>query len=772
MSTFEETRSLPNQIHFTVVEIDLPVVTGTCTIGDKDGFGTPLSCDQPANGIQTYKFTNTDAPLLPESGIYRCIKSINETPAKLQTGKGLASRGTFSIVFNDFKGDPNPLSPAVLAGLALGDSYFTKFDSRNILQNKNVRIKNYRVEKDGSIDLVNGAQTRHYLVESFESSSKGTWKLSGKDELNQINIDESVWPLPLEGFLRQDINDATNTIPVDANVNYLIGDGLRIGDELMKVVGVADIGTPTATLTVQNRGTDIFYTNFISKTGRDEHEAGDEIFVCEVSDNERIDDLLKRILIDIGIDPMFIPDAEWASEIDEWHPLTRVNTFWYESEDTVAVLERILTYYMIDMWFDPVSRLIKISAISVWKESSQTIREGNQIDFESIKRKKKENLRATRAQIVYDKRFLSKSDSIENYNKVSLFRRTELETSELYGKPKTKRFDANAFIDKDGSDLLVNRYVNRFLDPKEFSWKTQEKKLDFQTGDIVDIISSVETGFDGLPTGQSRAQITSITPKYGKIGREYMVTALTYEPTFSQDTEIIIQGNIANVNLFNQYAGAPSQPVELTFILDGVTSSSTASNIASIRAGAFPAGSKIILILANGADLMARGGDGGNGGGIEPDQESGSFIFFPSPQNGEDGGTVIDAEGVDMDIYFSGATPSTNYPEADGFVRAPSGGAGGFNASAINQRSGNGGKGGDGRVFGLGGSAGVSNLLDTGDAGANGTDDTLTGVFGVDGADNNATGGLKGNGIVDNGGTVTLFGVTPERYINGGGDHP
>ena len=42
MSTFEDSRSLFEQYHFTVVEIDLPVVEGTCTVSGEPGFGTPL----------------------------------------------------------------------------------------------------------------------------------------------------------------------------------------------------------------------------------------------------------------------------------------------------------------------------------------------------------------------------------------------------------------------------------------------------------------------------------------------------------------------------------------------------------------------------------------------------------------------------------------------------------------------------------------------------------------------------------------------------------
>ena len=98
MASFEATRSQFNQEHFEVLEMDLAVVTGACTVGAVDGFGTPLTCDQNWSGsYKTYKFTNENAPLLPASPIYRVITSIGENTTELKPGNGLSSRGSLSI---------------------------------------------------------------------------------------------------------------------------------------------------------------------------------------------------------------------------------------------------------------------------------------------------------------------------------------------------------------------------------------------------------------------------------------------------------------------------------------------------------------------------------------------------------------------------------------------------------------------------------------------------------------------------------------------------
>lgn len=256
MSDFESTRGMMMQQHFTVVELTIPVVNGTCTISGEPGFGTPLSCDQPSNGEKTYKFCTANAPMLNGKGdiIYRCIKSISETPTKLQSGRGLASRGTVSISMIDFdKKDPNPLAPAVTQDVINTGFFLAKLEARNILVNRSLVIKNYRVQPDGSIDLTNGAESRNYLVESLEGDGKGGWILKGKDELAKVNVENAVFPENLGGFLRQSINDTVVDIPVDANVTYSANDIVLIGEEFMDVFSVSGIGTGSAELNVRPR---------------------------------------------------------------------------------------------------------------------------------------------------------------------------------------------------------------------------------------------------------------------------------------------------------------------------------------------------------------------------------------------------------------------------------------------------------------------------------------------------------------------------------------
>jgi len=796
MSTFLATQKQFAQQHFEVIEIDLPVIEGACTIGDNPGFGTPKSCDQSSNAIRTYKFTNIYAPVpLPESGIERCVISIQESPTQLKPGEGLAIRGGGTIKFRDFPGDPNKDAPGVTDDVILQGTFWGKLKKRQVFANKPMRIKQYRVEADGTIDLVNGARTLSYICESLKSDSKGMWTLKFKDALASINFDEAQFPETIGRSLEQDITSAATQFDTDDPSPGAIDDVLLIGDEFFKITNISSIGGDRSRVTVQARGSDIFGTVggvFLTSTENTSHDTGDEIFLCDESDDERIDDFLKRVLISAGIDTSLIPDADWQAEIDEWHPTSRINTLWYKSENANFTVKQVLNAFLLDMWHDPVSNTIRLSAVSVWKTSTSTLTEGVEIDFQSLSTTERDQLRASRALILYDKKFLSKSDDTENYRKVRIFKDETLEEPELFGKSKTHRFENSRIIDDNAASLLTQRRVARFgLPPQERSWKTQEKFLTFDTGDVVDVLADDIQDFAGAPA-VDRMQITSIQTKYAKAGREYFGRGLTYEPAFAEGTAIRITGNVSNVNLFFNYAGAPSQVVSIIFEFDGSKISSSGLSIPAITAGPFAAGSLIAIVLLNGADWQAAGGKGGNGQSLFFDQESNKWISGLSCQAGQDGGICYDSSGIDTNIFLSGIAPNSGI--ASGTLKAPGGGGGGSNADGVGTSNatgfgGNGGGGGAGIDSGLGGSAGASegqgvktgvngvagssgDTNGNGGAGGNNANPPVSGGNGGDwgfqGADSNCSGGAPGKGITGSG-AIVIYDPDGGNFINGGG---
>lgn len=782
--TFEATRKQSTQEHFYIVEIDMPIITGTCELtSGVEGFGTPLSCPiqdgTSATVTQTYRFCTDNMPILKESPVYRCISGVNESATELQPDNGLAFRGKVTISFQDFnKSDPNPERAAGLAVKSQG-TFFGKFQARNVFEGREVRVIKYR--KSSTLDISTDGQTSYYTARELKSNGNGRYQLMCVDELSRIDFDQAQIPPEQDSFLRVGIDDTVTAIPVDANTDwnqkptpYVI----RVGDEYMTVTSVTNNQTASASLTVATRGFAIGtpeFTNKLTETVAEDHSSGDDVFICIAFDGENIADALKELLLSVDVPSSIIPISDWLSEVAEWHPSDTVIGIYSEAEDADLAILRILEPFLMQMWMDPIAREIKLKAISDWIESSSTVTEGIEIDYDSLSKSDVESLRYSRAFIAYDKTFLSDPEEAQSYKRASVAIRSDLETVELFGtKPKVKKFNRSTLIDKDAADLLTSRYVQRFgFMPVKYSWTTQERNLNFSVGDVVNIDAAEVQGFDGLPSSNTRAQILKIQPRHTKIGREYTVNALTYQPAISSGAVFTVT-SATELNLFI-LAGAPSSSVDLTFIFDGGIFKSTNSSRPAVKAGGFASGSSIIIILRNNANWQGRGGNGGRGAGLDWDQ---SLFIAKTPGNGVTGGIVYDAQGIDTDIYLSGPDPESG--TADGKLRAPSGGSGGFDATftqfvEASGLTGDGGDGGDGYDFGDGGVAGTLTGTNLSSEGSNGTNGKIDGTgtgFGVDGVDNDATKGLKGKGLVKGGATVRVFGDTPSNFINGSGDTP
>lgn len=812
MTDFDTNRAAVKQEQFQIVEIDILEITGNCTLptGSGEGYYTPLTCiQQSPTATKTYYFASPNTPIqfgsertagdgsiVIDDPIHRVINSITENPTELKPSEGLAGRGSVTISFADFAGDPSPINPSP-HGTFLG-----KFEARNILVNNNVRIKYFHIKDDGSGYVEADALTKHYQIDTFVGAGKDVYILQGKDELTKADADKNQWPVKTEGSLRGDLNDSDLTIPVDADITYVVGQVLFIGTEFFLIDSVANIGTATATVTVLARGDDIVAATSgetLTRNNADKHSDGDHIQICHISDDERIDDLLEIILLSIGIDAGKLPTADWATEVDEWQNGVRINTLWHISEDANFQIKKILLSFLLDMWYDPIATEVKLSAISVWKETSLVIEEGKHIDFETLKKKNREDLRFTSAYIFHTKQFLAEEDSKQHYSGVSSYTNATLEGAGYYGEEKNKEFEPNPLISRDSANLLTQRFISRFgLKPVEYNWRTQERYLDFSTGDIVSFSSDEVQDFDGTQK-ELRGQVLKITPRIGKVSRHYLIKALTYEAAFSDNSVFTLAGVNCEINL-HVVAGAPSQPVQLTFVLDGGVFCGV--DTTSVIAGNFAAGSKLTVILINAAEWQGFGGSGGSGGVYE--SIVGGADILHQGLDGGDAGTCYDAQGVDTDIYLAGSISGYT---ADGKLVAPGGGGGGSQAGTgtdLNAPFGTlviggvGGGGGAGYNLGPAGPKGQilqeglyyeSTHADDGNAGStSGTggaakastanastvpDSGAGGDWGEDGTGSGTnSGGAKGKAIIANGATVCVYGSTVTNYIQGGGDDP
>lgn len=857
------------QEHFIVVEIDLPEITGTCTLPATGGtgYGTPLTCTESWNetDFKTYFFATDNLPLeygrprtvapaeelfasdgllldsassiletteslsadvidMPDD-VHLVVMSISETPSEIKPGQGLAARLTLNVKLKDMDKDPGPQGTPTDDG-----TFFGKLQSRNILTNKTARLKYFHVQSDG-IYAEADAQTRTYNIEALLNNGDGTYTLVAVDELKKLDRDKAQFPVPTNGAVRLAIDASTTTFSVDSVTDweqksrpYII----RIGSELSKVTAVSNNQTASASLTVAARGASIFFTNFITATTAETHDVGDEVQICHTFDAANIGYAFAQILVsadipggtwgtDEGTETLVLGDTvevetghaaggtvgnayrsltvegstdltaedysvganwedlgvalwaivDWKAEVDEWLSGVTIDDVVHDPTTSNAVLKSILNDFLIDMWYDPIDRQVKIAAISVWKASSITLTEGKEINRDTIKINPLESHRNTRAFIHYNKLDKIQDNTIKHYNEVSVNINTSLESAGRFVKPKTKQFLNSSMLDTTRADLLVQRWVSRFGDmPLLYIWKTEERFLNFEQGDVVDIISQEIQHFDGTDK-TVRAQVLSIRPRWVGHTRSYDVKAMTYEPAFSDGSEFTITGPSNEINLYVQ-AGAPSSAVTVTFLLDGGTFGSTSALFASIVAGAFPSGSHIDLVLQSSADLQGAAGDGGFGQSTEYSIPPPTWTPTGTSGSGSAGGIVYDAQGVDTDIYLSG-TFSGNV--ADGTLRAPGGGGGG--EDAVSDVAGDGGGGGAGSNAGAGGSAGQANNDSPPPTGTDGTPGSAGdtsgnggaaggagagagGGWGEAGVTGDSAGGTAGKGVEDGGATINI----------------
>lgn len=766
--------------HYYVIELDLPEVSGTCTINGNPGFSTPLTCtdqNSPTIVTKTHKFTDTSL-ILPESDIYKCVTNISETTPKLKSGNGVASRATCNITVKDFTGDPNLSSPALTANSALKDKgqFFGKLKARNILSNKPIRVLYY--ESDGINHTL--VKTNHYLLMDLKQSSQSVWVLTCKDVLYKADDENSDWPRIITGTLQSDITEATTSITMDADIaEWTPYDDYTavVGGDLLMITNATGTSSSVTLTVVRAENITLGARTIINVPST--HSAGDEVFRGRKFIDADPYDVLVKVFEDADLTTDDYDGPGIESELAEWLPnmLGSVDAIFYEHEDTTSFLDDFCASFMLDIWTDTSIGKIVLKATTPWNTTVAVLTEGVEITYGSISFDENYELFYSRAFLQYDKRHLTESDDDANFARSSLAYDTTLEGDNFYGSEKVKDLGKSIILSNktsniEAADLTTVRYAQRFSNrPEDGIFEIEEANLNFKLGDVVEVISDSKQDFYGNSSTGVRVQVTKITPVRGT-GRKYKVSFVTYNPFIGGSSGTDLQVNSEYDNNLYTIAGGPVSPGTFTFIFSReYYGQNTLSQ--AITVGSFPSGSVLNLVFTNGSIALAKGGDGG------------TF-------DGNNGGTTFyGASGVEVNIYLSGTTPDfgNGTYSADGYLFAPGGGGGGEPFSgdqADNERGGvHAGSGGAGNKPGIGGT-GYQN-------GTDGRDGTRTeggesrngagagGGIGEDGEDSisyggeadDFPGGLAGKAIVLNGATVNVYtNGDANRFINGSGDTP
>jgi len=670
----------------------------------------------------------------------------------------------------DFIGDPNLSSPALIANASIKGkgSFFGKLKSRNVLTNKPVRVRYY--ESDGRTSMLK--RTHHYMLVDVKQSANDMWTFTCKDVLYKADDENSDFPKIVTGTLQSDITEGETTINMNADIAdwtpYTDYTAVVSGDLMM--ITDATGTSSSVTLTVVRANTITLGSRTIENQPST-HSAGDEVFRGRKFVNADPYDVLVKVFEDADLTTDNYNASVIQSELDEWIPNLKssIDAIIYEHEDTTKFLDAFCATLMLDMWTDLTTGKIVLKATSPWNTTAAILREGIEINYGSISVDEDADLYYSRAFLQYDKRKLTESDDDANFARSSLAYDATLEGEYYYNAEKVKDLGksivlSNKLSNIETADLTTVRYAQRFSNrPQRIVATVEEKNLNFSLGDVVEIESAVNQDFYGNPNTGVRAQVVKIAP-LSTVGRNYKVTAVTYNPYIGgiAGSDLPVNAEFDN-NLFT-IAGGPVTPDTFTFILSRPLYGQNTLNQA-ISVGSFPSGSTVNIVFTNGATAIGRGGNGGFSGG------------------GENGGTtLLGRSGVTVNIYLSGTTPDfgNGTYNADGYLKASGGGGGSHTKDADqddNERSElNGGGGGAGHKAGTGGEdyngqAGRDGTASSGGAGGSFAGDG--GDPGEAGQPGDTSGGLAGKAIVKNGSTVNIItNGNTTRYIQGEGDTP
>ena len=766
--------------HYYIIELDLPEVVGACTIGGQPGFSTPLTCSDQTSystAIKTHKFTNTGL-ILNESDIYKSVVKIPETTPILKAGNGIASRASCSITFNDFIGDPNLASPALVAqpSIAKKGTFFGKLKERNIIANKAVRVKYY--ERNNEVDTL--VRTNHYIATGIKRSGSGAWVITCKDVLYRADDEKSQFPKLITGRLIGDILANTTSFNIQGDIadwtpfsKYTA----VVGKDLLPIVNAT--GTSSiVTLTVARANTINLGSRIIFNEPSD-HSAEDEVFRGRKFVNADLVDVIEAIYEDAGISSSDYDGAGIALELDTWlaNLSGSIDCIFYQAKETTKVLNDLCATFMLDMWTDTQVGKIKVKATTPWNTTVATLRENNEINYNSISIDEPKSLHYSRAYLQYDKRKLTDNDDDTSFASGSLTFNTDLEGELFYDEEKVKKLGKSIILSNkqsniESADLTTVRFAQRFSNrPQTISFDVEEKHLTFALGDVVEVVTGDNQDFYGNPKQGVRAQVTQITPK-DQNGRMYRISTVTYNPFIGgiAGSDISINSDF-DINLFTE-SGGPVEADTYTFLVN--KDFGQRSQPQAITVGSFPSGSIINIVFRNASIGIGKGGDGGDGQSVQ------NGALTPNQAGQAGGDTLVCTSGVTVNVYLNGSTGDLGNGSytADGYLYAPGGGAAGRNMLYEPEQDkyfgGGGGGGGQGYVGGVGGTRnneGDITNADDGMASAAGDDGGAAGQAGT--SNDGKAGGSAGRALIKNGATVNIFtsGQTT-RFIAGSGESP
>jgi hypothetical protein len=701
----------------TYVEIDAPQWTQT-------------SPDSPRVET-TYRFA-IDTDYLPNSiPAIPSITDISFSPATISLGTDLGQRASITVTFRDHR--------HIFDGETFNSgTFWGKWRARyGIALSGNP----FRLIRGTLGQTLSQMDTRHFIIDSFNGpSSDGSYQIVGKDIFTLLRGEKAQAPRLSPGRLAADMPAGSLTLslnPPGIISQYPTSAYVNIGGTEILFYDLT-----TSPVTIQR-------SRF--NTVDQGHLTGDRVQVCVYYNAQNPADILYDLLVNYGgVDPDFIPLADWHAEVAAYLPGVTYTAVLSDPLPVDQLVAELIEQAALALWWNSITQTIRLQVLRPVPTDAATFDQTMTL-LGTLEVTEQPEKRLSEVQVFFGKftpllrdgDLTSYRASVSTTDQTAVFEYGSAAIKSIFSRwiPDTGRLVAQT---------LANKQLGRFRDPP--------RRVTFQL--MRNQTSDPELGGGYLLGGtpfQTMAGVPHPIPiqvtRLAAMADHFEVEAeeVLWTP-FGADIApaartITFSGFTFNANLRSVhdslYPTSDYLPVQAGDTVNVLVQSTAhiVSNDPSMSAfdvGSWPVGVTINLTIAG--TVEAAGGNGGNGG---------DAVTIPVVNGGPGigGGTAL----------------FTRYPirlTTTGAILWGGGGGGGgdgaISLGGANTQGGNGGGGGAGVVVGSGGAAGHGTVAN-GTPGNSGTSTAggtprgggpgLAGTAGANALSNGGAGGTAGRSI-------------------------
>ena len=779
--SFDAIKATTQREACTIFEIDLDINDPAY---DAEFAGNPLSYGTPktTNDIRAFKegvfkTYRYSSERIVNLDCFPYLTDAKSNPPKANPGIDIGFRASANVTLKDFISSDAFELEGLYADRRVTGAHWAKLFARNFIKNRPARIRRgYLV--NGVYDAAN-FQTENYIVDEYQNPTLGgsvTFSLidvlaltnginAKAPETSNATLFSAITGTPASATINLETGLTAAEITAKFGANGATGT-LAIGSEYIAYTVTSATGVAPVVVALNTRAQ---FGTVIA-----DHAVNATVQRCIAWDTPtNIIDIIDKLFRDYtDIDETYIPAAEWAAlKAGDLAGYMLRNCIAKETE-VKKLLNELIQIAGLTVYVDVVERKIKIVASPNFDSPVIAFNQSQHLELGTLSVKNKFDKLVTRQLVSWAPQDYSKTEQ-QNYTKT--FRvaaileedKSRLGTKNA-GADVVSRWLPNTINGNQIATGIAQRNVSRFSQvPIEVTFEVDSAWIGTVTGGRMWLgsIFNIETVNTVYCNGAFQPEIltcqcTSVaaTNKPDK----WRVTGISYKANVPPNADYYIAaGEYFNYILADNFTFDQAKQY-IVVINSGAVFGATSAAWAAFRQGAFPAGATLKII--NQAQLIGKGGDGGNGGSA--DYESGVCNVGD--------GTAGGAGGAAMSF-----TTDCIIDNAYGLIAGGGGGGAGLPGECFTggAKAGNGGNGGQGYIGGLGGSAGFVGVAATAgvDGGAGNKNNpgqvegcAAGGGLGQSGASTSTrAGGAAGAAILKNGNTVTITAGNNAEQVRG-----